>query len=803
MTQVELELQMYEAGRASVLAAYQKNAADGRASSNPYAAAFYRRSVEPLEQVLTAKYAEKTSYTSSKNRVVALLEGIDNVVVSYLANKTVIDVLVDEAEASETALAQAIGNRVYGEFLLRSFADVSPAMYAVLTADFKSRLSKSERHRVNVFRHQATKHGIDIPEWSTDDRVLLGTVLIYELVELGILQSRLTRTKGKRVVNMISLPFETMESLEGIAEQVALLSPKKSPCIEVPKPWVSPTDGGWHTTEMRRSAPSCIQGRPIVEDADVPNERLLLLNHLQQTAWRVNKKLLDTVVRVAQHFDMDEVVSQAEVPKPHPPAWLSEELSKEDMTEEQASEFMRWKRSVAAWYTERKARGVKFGRFFRITQSAQQFKNYENLYFVYTMDYRGRYYAQSTGVSPQGSDLQKALIHFKSGGYLHTPKAKFWFKVNGANRWGFDKAKLEDRAAWVDEHHDFLIRMANDPLSYREWTEADKPFQFLAWVFEYADWCLFGDAFITHIPVGLDGTCNGLQHMSALLRDERGGAATNLVPHDEQRDIYAIVATRTAELLEKAPADENGYRDIWRNHGITRKLVKRSVMTLPYGSTRFACSEFIMQDYLGSGYATEFRKDQYASSATYLSHYVWRAIAQVLVKAPKLMAWLQGLAKAVSKAGKDEITWVTPDGFVVRQRYRARQTRRISCRLVGGIRLRPYVSNYEEDSSDTTKHMNGISPNFVHSMDGTHFTMCGTQARLADINLAVIHDDYGTTADRTEELFHMIRTAFVEMYANSDPLAEIAERWPEYEVSIPDSGTLDIQAVAQSRYFFC
>ena len=802
MTQAELELQLYEAGRASVLSAYQKNADDGRASSNPYASAFYRRTVEPLEEVLTLKYAEKTSYTSARNRIVAMLDGLDNVVVAYLTNKTLIDVLMEEAEVAETSLAHTIGCRLYGETLLRTFEDIAPAMFSVLTSDFKSRMSKSERHRVNAFRHQAEKLGIDMPEWSTDDRVLIGTVLIHELAELGIVEHRNVRN-GKKTVKMISLPADTMDSLSSIAEQVALLSPRKAPCIEPPKDWITPTDGGWHTQEMRRSAPSCIQGRPFVDNEDVPAHRLSLLNHLQNTEWRINTRLLEAVVNVAQHFDMDEVVSQAELPKPHAPVWLTDSMSKEDMTEEQLAEFTAWKRSVAIWHTERKARGVKWGRFFRITQSAQQYKQYEKIYFVYTMDYRGRYYSQSTGVSPQGSDLQKALIRFSKGGYLHTDEAKFWFKVNGANRWGFDKAPLDERAQWVDEHHDFLIRMASDPLSFREWTEADKPFQFLAWCFEYADWCAFGNDFKTHIPVGLDGTCNGLQHMSAVLRDEVGGAATNLVPQPTQQDIYGIVAERTTNLLENAKDDEHGFRKMWLAHGITRKLVKRSVMTLPYGSTRFACSDFIMQDYLNAGYATVFRKDQYAAAATYLSHLVWKAIGMVLVKAPLLMQWLQNLAGKVAKAGHDELVWRTADGFVVRQRYRTRHTRRISCRLVGGIHLRPTVAGIDEDSADVSKHKNGVAPNVTHSGDGAHLTMTGIKCMADGIDLALIHDDYGARADEVHLLYKHIRVAFVEMYEQYDPLVELANAYPEFADELPAKGSLDIKGVLTSRYFFC
>src|SRR6059036_1026907 len=51
-----------------------------------------------------------------------------------------------------------------------------------------------------------------------------------------------------------------------------------------------------------------------------------------------------------------------------------------------------------------------------------------------------------------------------------------------------------------------------------------------------------GPNFRSHLPVSMDGTCNGYQHLSAMGRDPIGGRATNLVPADEPEDIYQEVA---------------------------------------------------------------------------------------------------------------------------------------------------------------------------------------------------------------------------------------------------------------------
>ncbi len=71
--------------------------------------------------------------------------------------------------------------------------------------------------------------------------------------------------------------------------------------------------------------------------------------------------------------------------------------------------------------------------------------------------------------------------------------------------------------------------------------------------------------------------------------------------------------------------------------------------------------------------------------------------------------------------------------------------------------------------------------------------------------LAFIHDDFGTHAADTERLQQIIRETFVDMYVQYDPLVALTEQYEATEHKlppIPEYGTLDLQAVKQSAYFF-
>lgn len=224
-------------------------------------------------------------------------------------------------------------------------------------------------------------------------------------------------------------------------------------------------------------------------------------------------------------------------------------------------------------------------------------------------------------------------------------------------------------------------------------------------------------------------------------------------------------------------------------------------MTLPYGSTRYSCADFIQTDYLRMGYAPEFAKDDYITAANWLSYRLWDAIGEVVVRGQEAMAWLQRAARTVVERGHDEITWVTPDGFRVRQRYSVVNKLRLVSRLHGSTQIKLSLREYDEDKVDGRRHMLGIAPNFVHSLDATHMRAVIRACKARGINaLAMIHDDYGTTADRTAELYSVIRDTFATLYTEHDPLEEFAEKYGLAEA--PAKGTLDINAVRDSAHFF-
>jgi DNA-directed RNA polymerase len=800
ITQDELEQQMVDGGRAKVLGSFKRNEEAGAAHNNPYASAVYRRFVQPLAELIKAYCAEQKRGVRAASK--ALMRPHDPMVLAFLTVRMLMDTTLQAKNNAPTAVARLIGQSIYGEALLEKFEHVDPALYFTLVKDFERRMTKSERHRLTVFRMQAEKAGIELPVWTPEDKLAVGTILIYLAQDVGLISIELVQLNKTTKERAYRLTDDVAGMLHQIKGFVAGIQPMSLPCVAPPLDWTDANTGGYHTQVMKRVAPCCIRGRPRVEDlTDVPAIPLRALNVLQSRSWRINGDVLAAVDAVGSRFDVGEVLAQAELPKPQAPDWLTDEMTKEQMHGGQLAEFNAWKVEMREWYTDSKERGVQWGRYYEALRVARQFKDVP-FWFVYQYDYRGRAYANTRGVSPQGSDLQKALLRSAEGVPITTAVAKFWFYTAGANRFGFDKATLEERYQWTAERSEMICAIASDPLTNRQWTTADNPFQFLAWCFEFAQLEAMPESFVSHLALGQDGSCNGLQHFSAMLRDSVGGRATNLVPSLTQQDIYRLVAEETTRILAQLSVlDSAPFAARWKTHSLSRDLVKRSVMTLPYGSTRFSCSDFIYSEYVAKHKAPEFDKSEYRAAARWLSVPVWDAIGNVVVKAREAMQWLQDASDELIEAGIDEISFRSPSGFMVRQRYGKLDFIKVETRLAGGVRIRPTI-RMEVEEPCKRRHRNGIAPNFIHSCDAAHmhFLICAADdAGLG--HLAFIHDDYGTTADGTETLHRLIRETFVMMYKLGCPLTIFRDMYG-ITAPIPEYGDLDIDEVLNSVYFF-
>jgi DNA-directed RNA polymerase len=144
---------------------------------------------------------------------------------------------------------------------------------------------------------------------------------------------------------------------------------------------------------------------------------------------------------------------------------------------------------------------------------------------------------------------------------------------------------------------------------------------------------------------------------------------------------------------------------------------------------------------------------------------------------------------------------------VVLQAYPKLIIKRIKLTFNGGVHYQNATVGVSTEL-DRNRQTNGISPNWVHSMDASHMRATVRACwREGMRSFCLIHDSYGTHAGNAAVLAEVLREQFVEMYSQ-DVLQSFKE---ELEMQLPEGkklpplppkGALDLELVKQSKYFF-
>jgi DNA-directed RNA polymerase len=798
--QEQLETQARDRGVERQRSAVARALARGRGSDTIAGIEMLKRSLEPAANAIAEYMVEAELKRGPRPAVFRLCGACDPYLLAYLAGKVAIDRAAQDTPLLRTVMS--IGAAVEDEFRLAAFEAREPRLYTTIERSLRERSSSPDHSRL-VWVASAAKANIELPRWSRNEKVQVGVVLFdlfadsTKIVERKLKRRGRTRTQWRAVLSEGASEWFTKRN-----ENAGLLRPAYLPTVVPPVPWTSLRGGGYHTDVMfdipliKRTRPGHIED---LKGADLSTV-YAGVNAIQATGWRVNTQVL-AVMQQAWDSGMPLPCLPMRDDKAIPDKPFDIATNAEGRRE--------WRHRAREVHTENvQSRGTRF-ELARLLTTATEMAHDEVIYFPHNLDFRGRAYAVPATLNPQGPDEARGLLTFAQGKPL-TGAGWWWLNVHGANLYGYDKVSLADRARWGSDHLARAIATAQDPFADLWWTEADKPWSFLAWCFERAR----GDD-ASSLPIALDGSCNGLQHFSAMLRDPIGGAATNLMPSPTPADIYQLVADRVNEKLHERKAipdfEARFYASGWLAFGgIDRKITKRPVMVLPYGGTRMSAIHYIRDEVrtrIRAGQENPFG-DQLPRAEVWLSGLVWTAIGEVVVAARAAMDWLQ-LVVRVAAVENTGTTWVAPSGFIAHQSYLDLKRRLVETKSRGKIlRLVDYTENQK---IDRVRQANGISPNFVHSMDAAVMMLTIKEALAAGVTqFAMIHDSYGTTASDTDTLAHALRRSFVRMYEEHDVLVEFAagvsatlsEKTRLLLPPPPPKGNLDLQSVLTSDYFF-
>jgi DNA-directed RNA polymerase len=529
------------------------------------------------------------------------------------------------------------------------------------------------------------------------------------------------------------------------------------------------------------------------------------VNIMQDTAWEINKPVYDVIKKL---LDTNTAIGglpvdpqdESNIPLPIKPVDIA--------TNEDA--LKKWKREASMVYQSRAKAQSKFIQVNQIVAEATTLKDRKEFFYPYQLDFRGRIYPVPSMLSPQSADYSRALIKFKYGKPMGTDEAFNSFAVAGANLFGeTDKEELAVRRQWVIDNAEKIISTANNPLEDTWWSNADKPFSFLAFCFEYRDFANtdFDPSFVTTLPIQSDCSNSGLQHYSAMMRDEIGGKATNLIPSNKPNDVYGLVAQK---LTMKLRDNKDPMAKLWLDYGIDRKICKKPVMCLPYSLTMFSCRRYI-HDHVEKAFNEkniqhQFGEDLFKAS-NFLTPIMWKCINEIILGAKEIMKFLKDISRLVASENLP-VTWTTPLGLPVQMMCYKKESKRVKTKM--GDSIIKLSIQTDTDVIDRRKTAQSICPNFIHSLDASVLQLAVVKAHKEGVtNFSLIHDSFGSVAPDTAILSKSIREAFCEIYKNDVLLKFAVEmkamcsnknqaKFP----NLPAKGNLDLDLVKQS-VFFC
>lgn len=592
------------------------------------------------------------------------------------------------------------------------------------------------------------------------------------------------------------------------------------PMVIPPKPWSRFDNGGYYTLHSRvvRQKAGDISQRAYaaaaIENGDM-KQVLAGLDTLGKVPWQINKPVLDVMTAawntgegigalVAEHTNLE--------PPPDPPANAT------------YPERAAWGKAMKQYQNTKS--GYHSQRCFQNFQLeiANAMAQEKAIYFPHSVDFRGRAYPIPPILNHIGSDVARGLLKFANGKELGSVGLQ-WLKVHLANLAGFDKASLREREQFAMDNMDEIIDSATKPLDGRRWwAKAEDPWQCLACCMDLKNAFDLPDPtrHISQLPVHQDGTCNGLQHYAALGGDEAGARQVNLEPSDRPQDIYTGVADLVKAMVD-ADAEKGIPAAIFIKGHISRKVVKRTVMTNVYGVTFMGAKAQVL-DTLKDMFPN-FRESADMRSlqpvAIYVAFKIFEALGKIFNGAQEIQYWLGECGDRITTSLTPEQIEMIKDrfegkGLLPDARYQTKKSTKTGTKLLGkaaetfktGIIwttplkmpiVQPYTKDHSvkvktalqeiiiqkkigADSVDKRKQLQAFPPNFIHSLDATHMLLSALKCNEVGLEFAAVHDSFWTHACDIPNLNTILRDAFVRMHSEDITgrlAAEFAARYAD------------------------
>ncbi|KAK3644838.1 DNA-directed RNA polymerase [Elasticomyces elasticus] len=572
-----------------------------------------------------------------------------------------------EVDVNLNTLATGLGNQLEAEAMAETskqkLKEEKQANPGQKTQRFnKSSKRKSKRRGMSKESTMLTPTELADSTWPLTPKVKLGVMLLQKLMQSAQLPVTREHPRTKEKVTQMQPAF--MHHIKYVlGKKIGVMSPnpallqklqsepigsliaKRMPMVVEPKPWTGWNKGGYlhYSTPILRLGPGDKSGKDYFMAADRKGDLSQVyagVTALGKVPWKVHPDVLRVQIEA---WNSGEAIANF--------APLNAQVESPPEPEAAAQGYARRNWLMALRDIENKKAGEHSKRCFQNFQLeiARAVVN-ETLYFPHNMDFRGRAYPIPPYLNHMGADNVRGLLVFAEGKELG-PGGLRWLKIHLATAAGHDKASLEERVRFTEQHMDDIRDSVTNPLGGRKWwLQSEDSWQTLAACFELTQALDSPDPtkFVSTIPIQQDGTCNGLQHYAALGGDAIGARQVNLEPGDKPADVYTAVAEAVqAEVAKDAAAGNPIAQKL--NGRLTRKCVKQPVMTNVYGVTFFG-AKLQVQRQLEVLFPEVQRTDEVnlGRMSLYVATKIFQSLGQMFSGAQAIQHWLGQCADRIA-----------------------------------------------------------------------------------------------------------------------------------------------------------
>lgn len=594
---------------------------------------------------------------------------------------------------------------------------------------------------------------------------ILGCKFIDILIECKMLKKVIIQQSYKQKQNVLKVVEDKLIPKDHSYSLFNL--PSKLPMIVKPKPYTKTSYGGYLLNDVKFKSSLFIPKKGYGVNSELKDDNIIydLINHISSTPFKINTTLLNYLLNDNKHN------------------LLIDRYKKHKF--EDIEKRTKYQQSV---YTSHVSKLILQETILGI---AQFYSKFPEIYFPVRLDQRGRVYCDPHFLNYQSTELSKALLLFAKPGVINKNNLDsiIYLKGYGANCFGgkISKLSIKSKIEWVDKNINDIIDYDNGKLL----SKAKDKLLFLSFCMEFKRFYEFMtneniNEFYTYLPIQLDATCNGFQHMALLSNEETLFKELNLVydAKDQPKDFYNFLlhklTTKFESMIDLNSKEDDKSKGSYlrlNNFIWDRSYIKKAIMTIPYNSSASSMKSYITKSLVLIEEDVKNKLNWYSDSESNTKVLINDRDVNLLIKTLKeiiendfekiknLSKYLKNIANLCYSIGLP-ITWNLPTGLIVSQSYLESKSTSISPFMYSKTKLNIKVSIKGE--YDKNKQIRALMPNLIHSLDATSLSLLYESFFNTHPNpqFFSIHDCFGTTTDKVFLLKTMLASVYTDLYSS-------------------------------------